>query len=574
MTDKTKIAAELVGLRQAGAAVMSDLRRSHQSLQRHLSSIYLWWREARLIPGYLDAEYDELGRIFNTIKYGENYRPLLFLVYGEEAGLNKNNLPYYNGTLNALHIEYEKRPKLYERDGISKLTAFIANAGGVVQLAKTVPADDDDTKLPPIDRKKLLEIAVSIRELLLKEAVACSKGSPLPILPIKQYFSLGYERHSLLLVNKTDRGVGWFSTSVDTKLIQELLVDGVRRRFDLQHPKVRPLLELLHTQALPKHLAGLSQGLIEKGTVTGWGKKKFKAERRVLFLKDSGTFVLSPMNSESGVVSTVRPIIDGLPEKLKQPLFQDCQHDLLLQPTVVAGVEANMLHDFDFNLFDAGPLKSIPKYAESNSASHMLRFRHRADKQRTFNVPFWPCYDTFEEPQYQLLKNPDFKHKPLWKAKYSLFWFQQLSDIFLDRWLGSHAKHLKRPPAYKVRLVLDRESIDFEFVFRDGIFENFQNVPLESTAMCDGASIGQFASKDIVPVLRSVAHLPVDSEIDLELSSEVLRLRFTTISPGGSEHEILVPTLDAKDARSKAPFNLYQPTIVTDKTPQDTGAEA
>ncbi|NBY21467.1 MAG: hypothetical protein EBQ73_01030 [Gammaproteobacteria bacterium] len=74
MTDKTKIAAEMVGLRQAGAAVMSDLRRSHQSLHRHLSSIYLWWREARLIPGYLDAEYDELGRIFNTIKYGENYR--------------------------------------------------------------------------------------------------------------------------------------------------------------------------------------------------------------------------------------------------------------------------------------------------------------------------------------------------------------------------------------------------------------------------------------------------------------------------------------------------------------------
>lgn len=146
----------------------------------------------------------------------------------------------------------------------------------------------------------------------MKEAVLCSKGSPLPILPIKQYISTGYERHSLLLVNQTERGVGWFSTSVDTKLIQDLLVDGVKRRFDLQHPKVRPLLELLQTQLLPKHLAGLSPGLVEKGTLTGWGKKKFKAERRVLFLKDSGNFVLSPMNAESGVVSIVKPITTGL----------------------------------------------------------------------------------------------------------------------------------------------------------------------------------------------------------------------------------------------------------------------
>lgn len=168
MVDKAKIAAELEGLKKAGAVVQSDLRRSHQSLHTHLSSIYLWWRDARQIPGYLDAEYNKLGRIFNTIKYGVNYRPLLFLVYGEEGGLNKNNLPNYNGTLNALHIEYEKRAKLYEKDGVAKLTAFIANAGGVVQLAKTVPADDDDTKLPPIDRKKLLAIAGSVREMLFE----------------------------------------------------------------------------------------------------------------------------------------------------------------------------------------------------------------------------------------------------------------------------------------------------------------------------------------------------------------------------------------------------------------------
>jgi hypothetical protein len=267
VADQKKISAELLVLRQAGAVVQSDVRRSHQSLHKHLSSIYLWWRDAREIEGYLESEYEKLGRKFKTVKYGMNYRPLLFLVYGEAGGLDKNNLPNFSATLNALHIEFEKHSKKYEKDGVSKLTSFISNAGGVVELAKTVPAEDDDSKLPPIDRAKLLALTESIREMLLKEAVLCSRGSPLPVLPIQQYFSLGYQNHSLLLVNKTERGVAWFSTCANPKLIQEVLVDAVRRRFDLQHPKVRPLLELIQTQSLPKHLASLSAGLIEQHEV-------------------------------------------------------------------------------------------------------------------------------------------------------------------------------------------------------------------------------------------------------------------------------------------------------------------
>jgi hypothetical protein len=93
VADQTKISAELLALRQAGAVVQSDVRRSHQSLHKHLSSIYLWWRDAREIDGYLEAEYEKLGRKFKTVKYGMNYRPLLFLVYGEAGGLDKMHIP-------------------------------------------------------------------------------------------------------------------------------------------------------------------------------------------------------------------------------------------------------------------------------------------------------------------------------------------------------------------------------------------------------------------------------------------------------------------------------------------------
>lgn len=566
MTDENaelkKVADGLSALQVSGAVVLSDVRRSHRSLHEHLSKIYLWWREARLIDGYLGAEYDKLGRTFKKIKYGTNYRPLLFLVYGEGGGLDKNNLPIYNATLNALHTEFERRPKLYEQDAPAKLTTFISNAGGVVELAKTVPADDDDSALPAFDRKKLAALADDINEILLKEAVLCSLGSPLPMLPIKHYFSLGYKQHSVLLVNKTDRGVGWVSTSTNSKLIQDLLVAEVRHRFDLQHPRVRPLLELLQTQSLPKHLAGLSTALVEKTTLTGYGKQKFDAERRVLYRHETGEFVLSPMNAESGVVSVVKPSTQGLPHPLQKPMFDNCGHDLLLQPRERASIEVDMLHDFNFNLFDAGPLNSVKRYPEADTASHVLSFRHRADKSRKFHVPFWPCYESFDKPQYQLLKEPSYKSNALWKAKLSVFWFQQLSDAFLDRWLEKHATQLKRDRQSRLRLVFNEDSLCFEFVYRDGAFENFEEIPLESVASCGGSCVAQFMSKDIVPVLRSVAHMQVNSRISLKLSADVLRLRFSTIDPGGSEHEILVPTIDAAGQRAKAPFMLYQPTIV------------
>ncbi|MEY4684757.1 MAG: hypothetical protein RLZ25_1216 [Pseudomonadota bacterium] len=493
----------------------------------------------------------------------------------DRRNTHKNNLPNFSATLNALHIEFEKHSKKYEKDGVSKLTAFISNAGGVVELAKTVPAEDDDSKLPPIDRAKLLALTESIREMLLKEAVVCSRGSPLPVLPIQQYFSLGYQNHSLLLVNKTERGVGWFSTCANPKLIQEVLVDAVRRRFDLQHPKVRPLLELIQTQSLPKHLAGLSAGLVEKHEVEGWGKTKFKAERRVLFVRDTGEFVLSPMNAQSGVVSIVKPDATGLPRQLDKPFFADCAHDVLVLPSVLESVEANMLHEFDFNVYDAGPLSSIPKYSERNSASHLMRFKHRADNSKSFNVPFWPCYDTFDQPQYQLIRDPDYKAKPKWKANLSVFWFQQLADVFLDKWLAGHGKHLKRKHQYTLRLIFDRESLGFEFVYRDGEFENYElDIPLESSATCSSAVVSLFASKDLVPVLRSIAYLQADSNIALELTDDLLRLSFTTVGPGGSKHEILVPTLDAEGNRARAPFMLYQPTIVADESSQKVEAEA
>lgn len=567
MTTESKelkgVADSLAELQKSGAVMLSDLRRTHRGLHEHLSSIYLWWREARLIDGYLDAEYDKLGRTFKTIKYGTNYRPLLFLVYGEGGGLDKNNLPNYNATLNALHAEYEKRPKLYEQDSATKLTTFISNAGGVVELAKTVPADDDDSKFPALDRKQQAAFAAQIRKILLNEAVACSLGSPLPMLPIPHYITLGYKKHSVLLVNQTERGVGWFSTSTNQGLIQELLVAEVKHRFDLQHPRVRPLLELLQTQSLPKHLAGLSSELVDKTTLPDYGNQKFIAERRAIYLHESGEFVLSPMNAEAGVVSIVRPSAAMLPKPIQGPMFENCKHDLLIQPSVRAEIEANMLHDFEFNHYDAAPLRCIPVYSKPNSASHVLSFRHRANKQRRFHVPFWPCYDSFEKPQFQLIKNPSYQPKVLWKSTASAFWFQNLTDAFLDNWLHGQAKHLKRKDRhYKIRVLFGENALCFEFVYRSGEYENFELVPLENTADGASACVATFASTDLVPVLRSVAHLQTSSAISIKLSPEMLRLKFTTVDPGGSEHEILVPTLNGSDEKAKAPFMLYQPTVV------------
>ena len=563
VNELSKVKKGLEALKVDGAVVQSDVRRTHASLHRHLAKMYLWWRDAKLLDGYLDAEYATIPtkRPFKSIKYGINYRPLLYVVYGINNGLNKNNLNNWTLALNAVHKQFEEHPNLYAKDGVEKLASFIEGKGGVdgvVKWFKGIAEVDaeDELELPAIDRKKQLDLQKLVYQLLLAEANIFNKMQPLPTLDFPRYLHTDEENNGLLLVKKSGGKVKLVSSRVPQRLIEDLLVADYRQRFEAQHPVIRPLLELLQTQCLPKHLAKLSKDLTSKSNLAEWGKKLFHSARRVLFLHDTGEFVLSPMNADSGVVSIVKPF-----EKILT-----ASQDLVVQAVDRARVEALCLREFDFNLYDVGRTKEIQKFHESGSASHVLVLKHRADRLRNLTVSFWPFYDSFPQPQFQLIVSPKYTMKPLWQNELGRDWLEEIAAEFAEPWLADTGKQIKRDPYSLMRLVFDEEEIGIDHGYWNGQFKWERRFKTNAKATSAGATLGLFMSKDLVPVLRGISLLPVAGFVAFKFDGEVLHISFNTDVCGGAKHDIFVPTTDAAGKRSEVAFQKFQPASVVDES--------
>ena len=561
----------------------------------------MWWREANQEPDWLEDQYKTLDRKFRTVSYGINFGPLLWLVWGNNNGLENRLVDRYSRALNAIHREYERRPALYEKDGVAKLANFIKQAGGITELAdygpKTPEPAEDSTSYPDLGTSNDSQNPSANESLLLRLAKLLPEYGDKDIVQYPAYFSTTSENYGLLLVRKTDEGVDVFSSINDPKIIDSLLARTVRRRFDASVQSLRPLLELIQTQCLPKSLEGMVKRLIDKAQLPEHGRNVFTAYRRVLYRPVDNEFILSPMNALSGVVSITVPFFPIL--------LEDCQTEVYLPVRERASLEEKLLRNLDFNLYTVERKQhSIPRYPEQNSASHALHLQHYINPNDFLTLTFWPFYDTLPQPQDQVVINPDYVLTPKWKAHMGRDEFRRLNDEFLEKWLASHALHLTRDPHALLKVTFARDHWEIQFVLRDGQFENAIRVNVYPQTVSDDACTVLFASKDWVPAMQSLAILPVtlpvvegsqeeededSSEADtsdiydrlfgpfipeeaanykggvsLELDEHVLRIEFDTFVFGGSRHTIYVPTVDSEGNRSTLPFMRYHPQTVPD----------
>ena len=134
-------------LQASGTAVWRDMRRSNRAFYAHVADVYIWWRQASAVTGYLDGEYAKLNRQFKSrVKYGINFSPLLVLVWGND-NCNTADLDRHSRALNGIHAEYCSRPKYYAKDGVAKMATFIEAQHGINGLTgygSTDTEDEDD----------------------------------------------------------------------------------------------------------------------------------------------------------------------------------------------------------------------------------------------------------------------------------------------------------------------------------------------------------------------------------------------------------------------------------------------
>ncbi len=277
------IQSKLVKLQMRGSIVLVDLRRSQLSLYQHLSDLYLWWRSAVEVKGFLPKQYATLGRKFKTVTYGTNFSPLLWLAFGNN-NLDRNSVDRYSRAMNAIHKEYESRPELYAKDGVTKLANFVVQSGGIAKLSGYIAADDDtENDAPQNDNKKSNKDKQQTTQALLELTNMLGKSGEMHFIANSSYLKSTPTNFSLLLVQHTENGFNIIDSNNDFELVDTLLAQNLKQRFDVTKFPIRPLLELLQTQCWPKHLEGIVDRLVDKTRLKDHNNKQFTSYRRVLY---------------------------------------------------------------------------------------------------------------------------------------------------------------------------------------------------------------------------------------------------------------------------------------------------
>jgi hypothetical protein len=615
-TSTTKLKKRLVILQKSGTVVMQNVLRVHRSLYVHLGKVYIWWRDAMELGDYLQSEYDSLGLKFKyKIKSGINFGPLLVLAYGFNA-IDKDRKYIYSIVLNDVHREFERNPNTYETNGANKLANFIGQSGGVKAI--TVNAtnkdydldeldDDDDLDAAADDLQEDLVVVVenavdykkSRRDVLLELANELDVHGEEDTVKLPAYIINNPREFGIMLIQyKSDGSYTPIDIQNEKTIIDDMLVNNMGKRFEVAAQSVRPLFEIIKTQCLPDVVADYAEKLIDKTTIKEEGKRKkaFTSHRRVMYRHETNEFILSPINALSGVVSIIKPFFDQV---VADSVFENCETDVYLSIETREEIEEVLLRNFEFNLYSVEhKTLPIPQYPELNSALYVVHLRHRVKPNIFLNIPFFPFYRSNGESQDQLVIDLDYVFTPTWHAHYARDEIKRVYCVFIDNWLKlGHSKYLPRPSHETLRVTFSKSNWKIEFVYKEDDYTkyNTNNVAINAIEVSDEAVTAIFRTKDFMPALVSLADLPItkvaeEYNIDgfedafvpeevanykggviFELNDDMLCIKFSTYTYGGSEHTIYIPTLNAERKPATAPFKRYFPKLVEEDTITDEG---
>jgi hypothetical protein len=562
MTDTEDLQKKLIKLQQQNLIAYVAVQQTRQMLYKQLAAIYLWWREAKMVDGYLEKQYSTvINRKTRELKSSINFNPLVLLTFGK-ATLRSTDSNKYSRALNKVHAEFESRPAHYEKNGVNKLANFMQNSGGISELADNISKKDKVAKPDKSFSTPSKPNAITTADLAEAAKEFFTNQPALLPVALTNYIEADSENYSVLLVRNTETGYECVATAYDQSIIQTILASSYKRRFDALPQSIRPLFELLQTQCLPQHLQSISKALVDKTRLEEMGKTLYLSARRAMYRYDTGELILSPITAYSGVVSVV---------KTAKPILFDVQTDVFLPMYLRGVIERHCLRGYDFNLYAVSNNDQIPQYPTQNSASHVIRLQKQNDIADFLDLHFWPFYNTLPKRQDQVVVQSDYQFKAKWELALGGDWFKYLNDKFLSLWLNSHAKYLKRKQQELLKVTFAANEITFAFYNVDDQFEHNLAVSLLNSQPVHSDFTTYFLSKDLAPVLRSLLDFTIVGLVDLAVNDDVLQLKWAT---GAGEFAVYVPTANSDGKRSTAAFRRYKPAETLDDSVYDNEPDA
>jgi hypothetical protein len=586
----TALQTKLDALKTECNQVFKDLYATRKRGWENIVNILMWWIDAKQ-----DKHFDELTlgdefRQGREVNHGHNFSPLLKHLYG--AAISDQHRNKLSRALNALLKEYERNPEMYASNPEIKLVSYIQNKGGFVQLIKgtyskaQLSAEGDfelaeEIAITAHEERAAEEAALTeaemagwnfkfkllprytikesrrvkdevVTEKLLKEAInqmaplvagsAASFDDPMLTNP---------QGYAVALIKRESKGFTHYNTMIDKVLIESAIVNGYRKKFDACATSLRVLCEGLRTQLLPTTLKLKQKDLIQVVADPANPNEEKLARTRLLFKGASGEFVLSQLHVSSGVVTTFKP----------KTSFMDAPNfDVALTNISKSTVEQKLLNQLAFNLYTPDHIGRIPMLENDPVYSHRLSLTHKADEKSKLSLHFNSFGAVPQFAHSQPIYDREYDSRIAATCKLTYLNCAAISKRVADMWLQGIDDHITREANLLMQVTATGQSIKISHTQKSGAFiSNHRLVYDQSGDDAHTLSEQLFFTKDLMPVLASLGHLPIDGDVTFKLGHHVLIVEFST---GVADYQIAVPSVDEKSkAVHIAAFQTYLPRI-------------
>ena len=590
-SDYDRLIRELNNLQRDCAKVLRLVASTRHKEYENLAKIYLWWKEASTVDGFLEgvlAGFKDYR--LRAVAHGYNYAPLLMLMFGKTLSDQERNK--MSRALNALNNEFNRYPQTYRFDAVTKLTGFIKKSGGLIHLVKPTykraeSSNDLDQQLNDeiaaeehealqADQNaaisaELAKLGVSFKviktykkesgveikdkdkiKVLSKEADGFwSQYQPHGFATFSSGVAANDDGYSYVLVKRNGTEYSVVDTVVDKDLIKEGLVAAYRKQFAALPTSVRTVCETLRTQLMPVNLKLKSLELVEVNPDQSSADGQQLARARLLYVSKTNQFVLSPVGMSSGVVTQVTPV---------NTVLEQVDYDVVMAPFSKGGAETGLVGNVEYNLYKPLHDELIPKTEDPNMVfSHRLDLLHKANDKKRMSLLFHSFTDQTgaycSQPVYQNT------HDQQIAARFELSrdFVGQVAREFAAPWLDNIGTHIRRPSNQLVKLKITDAQMLFSYKYLEGEFKEHKACSYKDDLSPVPLTEQVFLTKDLMPVLASLADLPIIGAVVVKADQHVLSLSFST---SAADYLIAIPTYDiTAKQRSTVGFTSYEPTM-------------
>jgi hypothetical protein len=532
---------------------------SRQCLYKGLAGVYLWWRQATQIDGFLNEQY-ELHNITAREKDGEEkFTRVLRLVWRMDwAAPSAAQLQQWSMALRKLHNEYETNADAYRNNAREKLALLIENANGIrvfIGMADKAQPETPDIERKPTGKdggaKKQKEQQqddelIFTRHVELAELYFAKTAKPITKLAVKTPVAVSRKGYALALVRQNMGGTyDVLSTLNNDALLEQAIVGSYKRDKTAAPLVLRQLAEAIATQSLPVALERHRYALTEVSKHKDAQGRRVRQNKRLLFRHASKDILLSENRTGCSVVTVATPKVFPIA----------AAENVYLSVNDRRYIEQAIIQKHDLSIYAANASDEIPTLKSQLVASYRLMIENKVTG-KVHSLYFYnqsvsspvskpqACIDTEKFPQ------------AVWCASANEQWAAELNAKFVSSWLREYGGQITRPKHKAVLLSFDKTSFSIKHYGERGNFTHESGkFHLPKVHAKSSKLSAMFLAKDLLPALAALADMDITGNIELAASDGYLAIGYNTAL---CRYVVWVPTCTKDGKRIETAFTRYE----------------